>query len=360
MMHTFWLVMKETLGQWMEDKAPRLAAALAFYTIFSLAPLLVVAVAVAGAVFGDEAARGAITSQFRTLVGTGGADLIETALANTNQSRAITIASLVGLATLLFGATAVFAQLQDALNTVWGVQPEPGRPVRTIIQQRFTAFTMVLGIGFLLLVSLIISAILNAVRAYMSDRLPGLVFFWQFSNIALSFALATLLFAMIFKLLPDVQIAWSDVWIGAVVTAFLFTIGKTMIGAYLGQSGIGSIYGAAGSLAIILIWVYYSGLILFLGAEFTQVYARRYGSRITPAVGAVPLTEEARAHQGIPRFAQMQAAMREHERQHTAASQAVVDVEPSPVSKRRATLLGFLAGLLVSMARGAKNGTKKR
>ncbi len=352
-MHIFFEILKQTMAQWIEDKAPRLAAALAFYTIFSLAPLLVVAVAVAGAVFGEDAARGAISAQFEDLAGASGALLIETALKNASQRGAITLAGIIGLLTLLFGATAVFAQLQDALNTIWDVQPEPGRPIQTIVQQRFTAFTMVLGIGFLLLVSLVISAILNGLQEYASEALPGLDFAWRFANIGISFGITTLLFAMIFKLLPDVHIVWGDVWIGAIVTAILFTIGKSLIGLYLGQSGIGSIYGAAGSLAVILIWVYYSGLILFLGAEFTQVYSRRYGTRIEPAAWAVPLTAQMRAQQGIPRFAEVQQAARD---QACATEEPAPPPVPPSIPERRATLIGFLAGLFV----GIKRRSKKR
>jgi membrane protein len=352
-MHTFFEIFKQTLAQWIEDKAPRLAAALAFYTIFSLAPLLVVAVAVAGAVFGEDAARGAISAQFEDLAGASGATLIETALKNASQTGAITIAGIISLLVLLFGATAVFAQLQDALNTIWDVQPEPGRPIQTVIQQRFTAFTMVLGIGFLLLVSLVISAILNVLQQYASEVLPGLEFLWQFANIGISFVITTLLFAMIFKILPDVHIVWGDVWIGAIVTAVLFTIGKSLIGIYLGQSGIGSIYGAAGSLAVILIWVYYSGLILFLGAEFTQVYSRRYGTHIKPAAWAIPLTAQVRAQQGIPRFAQKQQAARD---QACATEEPAPPPDPPSIPERRATVIGFLAGLFV----GIKRRSKKR
>jgi len=296
---TMWDLLKETFAEWNKDKVSRLAAALAYYTIFSLAPLLIIVIAIAGSVFGEEAARGEIVGQIQGLVGKDGAEVIQTAIQNASRPAAGTIASVVSIVVLLFGASGVFAELQDSLNTVWEVQPKPERGLLNIIRSRFLSFSMVLGIGFLLIVSLVVSAALAAVSAYLGNVLPGLVFFWRIVNFALGFVVTTVLFGLIYKVLPDVKITWSDVWIGAAITSLLFSIGRFLLGVYLGNSNFGSTYGAAGSLVILLAWVYYAAQILFLGAEFTQVYARRYGSGIVPDKNAIPLTEQARREKGL-------------------------------------------------------------
>ena len=296
-----WELFKETFNQWNEDKASRLAAALAYYTIFSIAPLLIIVIAVAGSVFGEEAARGQIVLQIQGLVGRSGAEVIETAIKNASQPASGTIASLISVAALLFGASGVFAELQDSLNVIWEVVPRPDLGVKGFVRKRFLSFAMVLGIGFLLLVSLVISAILAAINGYFSGLLPGIALIWQIANFVISFSISTLLFAMIYKFLPDVKITWGDVLTGAAITSLLFSIGRFLLGLYLGNGTFGSAYGAAGSLIVILAWVYYAAQILFFGAEFTQVYARKYGSRIVPDKNAIPITDEARAQQGIPR-----------------------------------------------------------
>ncbi len=293
-------LLKETFQEWQEDKTSRLAAALAYYTVFSLSPLLIIAIAVAGAVFGEEAAEGEIKKQIGGLVGPAGATVIEEAIKHASQPDVSSIASLISVVVLLFGASGVFAELQDSLNTVWEVQPKPGRGFMGFIRKRILSFSAVLGIGFLLMVSLIVSAILSGLSAYMSHLIPGVDFLWGILNFVISFGVITLLFALIYKFLPDVKITWNDVLIGAIITALLFTIGKTVLGRYLGGS-IGSAYGAAASLVVVLAWVYYSAQILFFGAEFTQVYARRYGSKIVPDEHAEFVTEEARAKQGMTR-----------------------------------------------------------
>ncbi|BAY90132.1 MULTISPECIES: YihY/virulence factor BrkB family protein [unclassified Tolypothrix] len=290
---------QETFKEWSEDKASRLAAALAYYTIFSIAPLLIIVIAVVGAVFGEEAARGEIFRQIQGLVGTQGAKFIETAIQNANQPTTGTIASLISILVLLLGATGLFTELQDALNTIWEVKPKPGRGVNTMVRQRVLSFTMVLGIGFLLLVSLVISAGLSAIVAFFSNLVPGVDFLWQIVNFLLGFAITTVLFGLIFKVLPDVKITWGDVLIGASITSLLFSIGRFLLGQYLGNGSFGSTYGAAGSLVVILAWIYYAAQILFFGAEFTQVYARRYGSGITPTKHAVPLNHESSTNPGI-------------------------------------------------------------
>lgn len=296
-----WQLLKQTFDEWNEDKASRLAAALAYYTIFSIAPLLVIAIAIAGLVFGEEAARGEIVAQIQGLVGRSGAEVIETAIQNANQPATGRVASLISIGALLFGALGVFSQLQDSLNTIWEVQPKPNHAVKGFVQRNLLSFSMVLGIGFLLLVSLILSAGLSAISAYFSHLVPGFDVLWQVVNFVVGFGVTTFLFAMIFKFLPNVHITWGDVLIGAAITSLLFSIGRFLLGWYLGNGSFGSTYGAAGSLIIILAWVYYAAQILFFGAEFTQVYARQYGSQIVPDEDAIPLTNKARIQQGIPR-----------------------------------------------------------
>ncbi len=294
-----WGLFQETFNEWSNDKASRLAAALSYYTIFSLAPLLIIVIAVVGAVFGEDAARGEIYRQIRGLVGDAGAQVIQTAIESASQPKAGTIASLISIVVLIFGATGLFTELQDALNTIWEVQPKPGRAMKNMVRQRFTSFAMVLAIGFLLLVSLVLSAVLAALVGYFRHMVPGVDFIWQFVNFLLGFAVTTVLFGLIFKVLPDVKITWNDVLIGAAITALLFSIGRYLLGQYLGNGSFGSAYGAAGSVVVVLAWVNYAAQILFFGAEFTQVYARRYGSRIVPDKNAVPLTEEARLNLGM-------------------------------------------------------------
>jgi membrane protein len=329
-------LLKATIADWQEDKASRLAAALAYYTVFSLAPLLVIVIAIAGLVFGPEAARDQIDNQLQSLLGRDGAEAAQTMIASANKPTTGIIASIINIAILLFGASGVFAQLQDALNTVWEVAPKPGQGIISVIRSRFLSFSMVLGIGFLLLVSLVLSAGLAAVGAYLSHLLPGLDFLWQIVNFVISFGVITLLFAMIYKILPDAKIAWGDVWIGAAITALLFTIGKFLIGLYLGNASVGSAYGAAGSLVVLLIWVYYSAQILFFGAEFTQVYATKYGSRIVPAKNAVAVTEEAQAQQGMTRTEDLEAKTREQEQTTGPSTNSAGQARSQPMTGRQA------------------------
>jgi len=293
-----WALLKETFAAWSEDKVPRLGAALAYYTTFSLAPLLLIVVGVAALVFGEEAAQGRIVEQISGLVGEKGAEAIQAMLQSASEETSSgVVAAIVGVVALLFGASGVFGELQDALNTIWGVKPKPGRAILGAIKDRFFSFAMVLAIAFLLLVSLVVTAALAAVGKFGSGLIPEA--FLQALNLAVSLGVVTLLFAMIFKILPDVRIAWRDVWIGAFATAVLFTVGKSLIGLYLGKSAVGSAFGAAGSLVIVLVWIYYSAQILFLGAEITQVHARHYGTGVVPAADAVLVTAEARREQGL-------------------------------------------------------------
>jgi membrane protein len=278
---TPWRVLKEAFQDWNEDQAPRLAAALAYYTIFSLAPVLVIVVAVAGLAFGADEVRGALVGQVRGLLGDGGAELVLGMLEQAARPKDSILAMVLAFATLLFGASGLFAQLQDALNTVWEVKPRTGRGVIGVLRDRFLSFTMVLGVGFLLLVSLVLAAALQAVQTFAQGRLAGLAAVFQAVGFLLDLGLTAVLFAMLFKFLPDVKLLWSDVWRGALATSVLFTAGKFALGAYIGRGAVGSAYGAAGSLAIVLVWVYYSAQILLFGAELTQVYARRRGSWVT-------------------------------------------------------------------------------
>ncbi len=294
-------LLKETWTEWQEDKASRLAAALAYYTAFSIAPLIIIAIAIAAVVFGEEAAQGGIEDQLRGLLGPQGANAVEEIIKNSDKPKEGSIATIISVVILLFGASGVFGQLQDSLNTIWEVAPKPDRGIMGFIKDRFLSFTMVLGIGFLLLVSLVLSAVLATLSNFLGHLIPGLTFLWSILNFLISFGVITVLFALIYRVLPDAKIAWGDVWIGSIITALLFTIGKSLIGLYLGNSSVGSTYGAAGSFVVLLLWVNYSAQILFFGAEFTQVYANKYGSRIVPTSNAEFVTDKARANQGIPR-----------------------------------------------------------
>ncbi len=261
-----------TFRKWRADNAPMLGAALAFYSVLSIGPLLLIVIAIAGLMFGREAASGELVSQMRGLMGEQGAEAIQAAIANAHKPEEGFWAMLAGVATLLFGASGVFGQLQDALNIIWGVKPEAGRGFIRMVRERFLSFTMVLGAGFLLMVSLIVSALLTALGTYFTGLLPQLAPVMQLVNTLVSFAIIALLFALMFKYLPDTPVRWQDVWIGALLTALLFTVGKYLIGLYLGSSTIGSTYGAAGSVVVLLVWIYYSAQIFFFGAEFTRVW----------------------------------------------------------------------------------------
>lgn len=299
---------KETYQDWSEDKAPRLAAAFAYYTLFSLAPLLIVIMGIAGLVFGQKAASGQLAGQIQQMVGPQAAEAIQAMVANARKPSSGVMATVIGIVTLLLGAGGVFGQLQDALNTVWGVVPKPGRGFMVMIKERFLSFSMVLGVGFLLLVSLVISAAIEAAAKYVGGIMPGLKALWTVTEMVVSFGVVTLLFAMIYKELPDVKIAWRDVWTGAILTAIFFTLGKFAIGLYLGRSGVASSYGAAGSLVVLMLWIYYSAQILFFGAEFTKVYAMKFGSKIEPNENAIAVSPKMRAEQGMPKPGQVGAA----------------------------------------------------
>jgi membrane protein len=281
-------ILKQTFWEWLEDQAPTLGAALAYYTVFSLAPLLIIAISIAGLVLGKEAAQGQIFQELRGLLGTESGKAVQDIVQSTSADPSTSLlASVVGFVTLLFGASGVFGQLQTSLNAIWGVQPKPGRGLFGIVRDRFLSFGFILAIGFLLLVSLVLTAAIAFFGQQFGSMIPGMEALVQSLNSILSVAVITLLFAMLFKFLPDARIAWHDVWIGAFITAALFTVGKFALGFYLGKSGVASSYGAAGSLIVLLLWVYYSSQIVFFGAELTQVYANRFGSHVAPSSNAV-------------------------------------------------------------------------
>jgi membrane protein len=277
-------LLKLTYQGWKEDKASRLSAALAYYTIFSLAPMLLIIIAVTALFWEREVIHSQVMSQIEGLVGAEGRMFVSDLLTSAgNPARGI-FATIVGVITLLFGALGVFNELHNALNTIWEVKEEETKgfleSIKKVIFSRFLSFTMILGIGFLLLVSLVISAGISAVQETIGNAIPLSEILLQIVNLVISIGVITVLFALIFKFLPDAEIAWRDVWLGAFATAILFSLGKFLIGLYLGNSAVASSFGAAGSLVLLLIWIYYSAQILLFGAEFTQVYANNYGSKI--------------------------------------------------------------------------------
>ena len=281
-------MLKLTFAEWTNDNAFQLSAALAFYTMFSIAPLLLIVVGVASFFLAPETATNRIVGEMEKMVGPQGAHAVQQVIESSRGFGKGLWAVSVGIVTLIMGATAVFGELQTALNYMWDVKAKPDRnAIMSLVITRLRSFSIALCVGFLLLVSLVISAVISGLQDYMNQWLPGFPSLWQAANVIASFFVVAVLFAMIYKFLPDVVISWKDVWIGAVVTALLFTGGKYLIGVYLGQTATASAFGAAGLLVVLLSWGYYSALIGFLGAEFVQVYARRYGSGIQPKKHAV-------------------------------------------------------------------------
>jgi membrane protein len=272
-------LLKQAVLSWKADYAPSMGAALAYYTVFSVAPLLLIVISVAGLVFGQEAARGEILAQLSGLMGEQGARAVQGMLEAVNKPREGIIATVVGVALLVVGATTVFGELQDALDRIWRVPQRKASPgLLDLLRVRLLSFSMIMGIGFLLMVSLVASAALAALGKWWAPVFGAWAALAQGVNFVFSFVMVTVGFAMIYKIMPRARVQWRDVWIGAAVTALLFTIGKHLIGLYIGKSSVASGYGAAGSLVVVLVWVYYSAQIFLLGAEFTWVYARKYGS----------------------------------------------------------------------------------
>ncbi len=301
---SYWALIKQTFSSWSQDKAERLAAALALYTMLSIAPLLVITMKVVTLVFGEEATTGQVQRQLAGLMGPSVSKAVnDIIVASKDQPHSGTLATVLSVIMLLFGATGVFGALQDSMNTIWEVKPKPGMGVLGWIRNRFLSMAMVFGIVFLLLVSLFISSALTVLSNHVGGAKIGLVF-----DLIVSLGVVTVLFAMIFKYLPDVKVPWKYVWLGAGLTAALFMVGKYALAFYFKKGSTASAFGAAGSLAVMLLWVYYSAQILFLGAEFTRVYAKSRGHQFQPSANAVPVTEEARAQQGMPHRGTVQAA----------------------------------------------------
>jgi membrane protein len=282
-------LLKQTFQEWLQDKVPQLGAALAYYTVFSLAPLILILLAIVGVVFRDDPAGAwsKITQQMGYFLDQSAVQVVQNIAQKASQPGKSTIATIIGIGLALFGASGLFGQLQDALNAIWDVKAKPARGIWGFLRSRFLSFAMVAGICFLLLVSLAIEALLKGFRQYVQSVLPGEIVVALTVYLVFDFAVVVFLFAMIFKFLPDVKIQWRDIWIGAVMTAILFGVGKWLLGFYLGSGAAGSAYGAASSLISLLLWVYYSSQILLFGAEFTQVYAARAGRALEPNEYAV-------------------------------------------------------------------------
>jgi len=292
-MKRVWKLLQKSFWAWSNENALEWGAALAYYTAFSIAPLLLIALTIAGVFYkGDNLAY--VHHHIAGLVGPNAANTLTSAIRSIRSSEHGTLASIISVFMLMLGASSVFNQLQNVLNRIWGVQPKPGRFWRDLFKQRMISFAMVIGVGFVLLVSLVLSALLAIVTNYFSYLLPGADMFWQLLDMGLSFAIITFFFAAIFRIVPDVHIAWRDVWLGAVISAVLFVAGKMGLAYYLGHSGMESAYGAAGSLLVMLAWVYYSSQIFFYGAEFTKLYAEENRSKVKPLRGVEAVSTQAK------------------------------------------------------------------
>jgi membrane protein len=277
-----WDLLSATYKEWREDNAQTLGAALAFYTTFSMAPLLLIIIAIFGVILGRQTVQLEILRRAQELIGTQGADAVKMMLEAAFRPGTGLPATIIGTVVILIGATSAMVMLKHALNLMWGAQPNLKAPIWNLIKERLLSFVMILVIGSLLVLSLLLSLVLSFLTGFFQNLMPVPIFLIEMADLVFSLLLITLLFAVVFKVLPDADIAWTDVWFGSAITAILFTLGKFLFGLYLGRSTIRSAYGAASSLAIILIWVYYSAQVFFIGAEFTQVYANRYGSRVKP------------------------------------------------------------------------------
>jgi len=334
-----WYALAKQAGlAWSADYVPSMGAALSYYTLFSVAPLLLIAVSVAGLAFGEDAARGEIFEQLRGLMGDQGADAIEHLLQNVNRPAAGGLAAAIGVGVLLVGASSVFSELQNDLDRIWRV-PEEAKPsgLWTLLRTRLLSFSMVLGVAFLLMVSLVLSAALAALGKWWAPAFAGWQVLAHLVDLAVSFSLMTVVFAMIYKFMPRARIRWRDVWVGAAVTSALFAVGKFAIGLYLGRSSVASAFGAAGSLVVVMIWVYYSAQIFLLGAEFTRVYAHAHGSRVGETLQTEP--------PAVPDAARLAAT--------------AIGAEPAPrklqarpaLALGAAAVIGVAAGVLSSLGR---------
>ncbi len=323
-----WILLKATVEEWNTDNASRLAAALAYYTIFSMAPLLVIGVAITGMVFGREAAQGKLVVQIARYVDSPEvAELIQIMVKKAGTPSTSLLATILGIVVLLYAATGVFGKLKEALNLIWDVPPIPARGLRGVLVNRLLTLVMVLVSGFLLLASLVVDTGMAAAAAWMNIWWPGSALLGQAVSFLFLFLVTLGVFALIYKYVPDIRIAWRDVWIGAVATALLFSIGRLLLGWYLGRTTVASTYGAAGSLGVLLLWIYYSTQMFFLGAEFTQVYGRTHGSRW-------------REHVLLPELAPEAALQKEEGGELTQVA------TPAPLEKQQRSLLAILSSLL--------------
>ncbi len=274
---------KETYQEWSSDDAFQKSASLAYYSIFSIPALMIIVINIASLAFGQDQVQQQLTDQIASMMGTEAANQVETMVARSRENSNSTLAIIIGIATLLFGATGVFYQLQKALNDAWEVEPDPDSGLKQMAKSRITALGIVVAIGFLLMISLLVTTALSAMSGWIQQQLPGFPqFVFYILQVLVSIGVITVLFAAMFKILPDAKVEWRSVWVGALLTAILFTIGKFLIGFYIGKTDPASTFGAAGSIVLIMLWVYYTGLILLFGAEFTQVFARNKGHRIEP------------------------------------------------------------------------------
>ena len=289
MLNRVWALLRATVEGYIEDEAMGRGAAIAYYTIFSIAPLLVIATAIAGLFFGEAAVQGALSEELRGLLGTTGAETVEAMVKGAGNPTSGTIATVIGVATLLLTASGVFGELQSALNAIWRVTPGRGDAVTRLMRSKLAALGLVAATGFLLLVSLLASTILAAIATWFGEMVPSSLMLFSIANFMLSFLMIAVLFAAIYKILPGRAVAWKDVGVGALVTALLFTIGKSLIGWYVGSSAFASSYGAAGALMVVLLWVYYSAQVFLLGAEFTRAWAGFHGAESAVAAMAEPV-----------------------------------------------------------------------
>ena len=296
---TWWTLVKTSVSSWLDDYAPSMGAALSYYTVFSLAPLLLIVVSVAGLVFGEEAVRGELFAQLQGLMGADAAKAIQDLLASVNKPAKGVFATLIGIVLLVFGATTVFGELQDALDRIWRAPAREKGGLWSLLRARLLSFGMILGLAFLLMVSLVLGAAISALGKWWGPAFGGWETLLQIVNLLVGFGLTTVVFAMIYKLMPRVKVEWHDVWLGALVTSLLFTIGKFLIGLYIGKSGVASGFGAAGSLIVVFIWVYYSAQIFLLGAEFTWVYAKTLGS-LRSEEGVAEVAQKAAGTDEVP------------------------------------------------------------
>ena len=297
---TWWTLVKSAVSSWIDDFAPSMGAALSYYTVFSLAPLLLIVVSVAGLVFGEDAVRGELFGQLEGMMGADAAHAIQGLLASVSTPSKGIVGTVIGVAVLVIGATTVFGELQDDLDRIWRAPAREGSGVWALLRARLLSFGMILALAFLLMVSLVIGAVISALGRWWGPMFGGWEVLAQVVNVVIGFALTTAIFAIIYKMMPRVRVRWHDVWIGAIVTALLFTIGKFLIGLYIGKSGVASGFGAAGSLILVFVWVYYSAQIFLLGAEFTWVYARTHGSMQPAAAERASAEKSNEAEQRAP------------------------------------------------------------